>query len=335
MSERGHTPAVDAAVFSLDDVFAAREAIGDRLHETPVFSSARTSARVGARVLLKAELLQSTGSFKPRGVLGKLATLTQEERHRGVIAASSGNHAQALAYCARELAIPCVAVMWAGVSQQKIDATRGYGATVDLAAVDGFEALDRARELARSNGMTLVPAYDDRAVMAGQGTLGLEVLEQVPDPDAVLVPVSGGGLLAGIAVAVKATRPLTRVIAVEPESSPALALALAAGHPVPAPHSSIADGLGAPSIGALCLAAAAPLVDEVIHVSDDEICHATRWLYQSAKLACEPAGAATTAALLSNRVRLTRTETVVAIISGGNIDPATAAQLLAPVGSDP
>lgn len=333
MSGRGHTPALGEAVLRLDDVVAARQAIRDRLHETPVFSSARTSERVGARVLFKAELLQRTGSFKPRGVLAKLATLTPAERRQGVIAASSGNHAQALAYCARELGIDCVAVMWAGVSQQKIDATRGYGASVDLTAADGFEALARAQDLADANGMALVPAYDDPAVMAGQGTVGLEILEQASGVDVVVVPVSGGGLIAGIAVAAKAIRPQTRIIAVEPESSPALALALAAGHPVPVPATSIADSLGAPSIGTLCLAAIAPLVDDVIQVSDDEIRHATGWLYQTAKLACEPAGAAATAALLSNRIHVERTDTVVAIVSGGNIDLADIAHVLAPPSS--
>ncbi len=330
MTERGHTITAHQAVLDLADIVAARQAISGRLHNTPIFSSARTSRRVGARVLLKAELLQRTGSFKPRGVLAKLATLTPAERRRGVIAASSGNHAQALAYCARELGIDCVAVMWAGVSHQKIDATRHYGATVDLTAANGFEALGRARDLAEANGMVLVPAYDDPAVMAGQGTLGLEILETVPDVDAVVVPVSGGGLIAGIAVAIKASRRRTKILAVEPESSPSLALALAAGHPVPVPPASIADSLGAPAIGDLCLTAVAPLVDDVIHASDDDIRHATRWLYQSAKLACEPAGAASTAALLSGRIRLSRTSTVVAVVSGGNVDSSDIAELLAP-----
>ena len=333
MSDRGPTSAVGEAVLGLDDVLAARQAIGARLHQTPTFGSARTSERVGARVVLKAELLQRTGSFKPRGVLAKLATLTPAEQRQGVVAASSGNHAQALAYCAQQLGIGCVAVMWEGVSQQKIEASRGYGASVDLTAADGFEALARARDLADASGMVHVPAYDDPAVMAGQGTVGLEILEQVPDVDAVVVPVSGGGLIAGIAVAIKAIRPQTRIIAVEPAASPALALALAAGHPVPVPASSIADSLGAPAIGSLCLAAIAPLVDEVVQVSDDEIRHATGWLYQSAKLACEPAGAAATSALLSNRIHLARTDTVVSIVSGGNIDLADIARVLAPHGS--
>jgi threonine dehydratase len=261
-------------------------------------------------------------------VLAKLASLSAAERERGVVAASSGNHAQALAYCARELGIDCVAVMWEGVSRLKIDATAGYGATVDLVARDGFEASDRARDLAASDGLTLVPAYDDRAVMAGQGTVGLEILESVPDVDAVVVPVSGGGLIAGIAVAVKSLRPLARIIAVEPASSPSLARALSAGRPVPVSAASIADSLGAPAVGELCLAAVAPLLDDVVHVGDDELREATVWLYQTAKLACEPAGAATTAALLSGRTHVRGGDTIVAVVSGGNIDLADAAHYL-------
>jgi len=333
MNERGHTRPAREAVVVIADILAARRAIGDRLHRTPFFSSERTSARAGSRVMLKAELLQRTGSFKPRGALAKLATLSRKERRNGVVAASSGNHAQALAYCARELGIGCVAVMWEGVSPQKIAATRSYGATVDLESADGVEALSRARDLAESTGMVFVHAYDDPAVIAGQGTLGLEILEDVPDVDAIVVPVSGGGLIAGIAVAVKASRAHTKIVAVEPESSPSLALALAAGHPVPVPPASIADSLGAPSIGAFCLSVVAPLVDEVIHVTDDEIRRATAWLYQSAKLACEPAGAASTAALLSGRIRFSPTSNVVAVVSGGNIDPIEIAELLAPAAS--
>jgi threonine dehydratase len=315
-------------VLSLERVLEAQRVIREHLRETPIFSSSRTSERVGARVLLKAELLQRTGSFKPRGVLAKLATLTPEERQRGVVAASSGNHAQALAWCAQAFGIECVAVMWDGVSQQKIDATAGYGATVDLVADDGFEASDRALELAATTGMTLVPAYDDLAVMAGQGTIGLEILARVPEVDCVVVPVSGGGLIAGVAVAIKSLRPHAKIVAVEPESSPSLASALSAGHPVPANAASIADALGAPAIGKFCFATVARLVDEVVLVTDDEIREATAWLYLSAKLACEPAGAATTAALLSGHVPTAERQTIVAIVSGGNIDLPVAAHLL-------
>jgi threonine dehydratase len=279
-------------------------------------------------VLLKAELFQRTGSFKTRGVLAKLATLTAEQRECGVIAASSGNHAQALAFCARDMKIDCTVVMWAGASPQKIEAARAYGARVDLEADDAPAALLRAAELALASDLTLIPAYDDPVVIAGQGTLGLELMEAVPEADVIVVPVSGGGLLAGVATAVKATSPKTRIVGVEPARSPSLKLALAAGKPVPVPQLSIADGLGAPAIGELCLTIAQALIDDVVEVEDEQIIEAMGWLYQTAKLACEPAGAAATAALLAGRVRCSPGQTVIAIVSGGNIDPETAAQLL-------
>lgn len=313
---------------TLSEIVDAREAVGRRVHETPVFSSARTSERVGANVLLKAELFQRTGSFKPRGAFAKLLQLSPSERGRGVIAASSGNHAQALAYCARTLGIDCLAVMWQGVSTQKVSAVRGYGAHVDLQAMNGAEAMERAEQLARDTGRIPVLAYDDLVIMAGQGTLGLEVLEQTGEPDAVLVPVSGGGLLAGVATAVKAVSPATRLVAVEPTASPSLSLALAAGHPVETPQDSIADGLAAPQIGEQCLEVVRGLLDEVVGVTEDELAEATRWLYQTAKLACEPAGAATTAALLARKLRLEPGQTAVAIVSGGNVDPVVLGRLL-------
>jgi threonine dehydratase len=313
---------------SLRAITDARAALAGRLHETPLFSSSRTSERVGAEVFLKAELFQRTGSFKPRGAFVRLLQLTPAERKRGVIAASSGNHAQALAYCARSLGIDCLAVMWQGASEQKIAAVRAYGAHVDLEAENGLEALYRAEELAHGTGRIPVPAYDDDAVMAGQGTLGLEILDQVSSLDAVLVPVSGGGLLAGVATAVKARSPKTRVIAVEPSASPALARALAAGHPVETPQDSVADSLAAPHIGERCLRVIEQLVDDVVGVSDDEIVAATQWLYNAAKLACEPAGAATTAALLSGRSSLRPDGIAVAVVSGGNVDPPVLQRLL-------
>jgi len=311
---------VTTSPLTADAVRAARRAIGDRLHTTPLLTSARTSERVGAEVLLKAELFQRTGSFKPRGVYAKLLRLTAEERRRGVVAASSGNHAQALAYCAKTLGIDCLAVMWPAASAQKIAAVRNYGAAVDLTSNDGTEAEQRAAAAAVETRRILIPAYDDDTVIAGQGTLALELLEQVPDPHAILVPVSGGGLLAGIATATKAANPQTRIIAVEPAASPALTLALRAGHPVPRQGQSIADGLQAPTIGDRCLPIIQSLVDEVVTVTEDEIAEATRWLYTTAKLACEPAGAATTAALLAGSPRLAGNTRAVALVSGGNVD---------------
>lgn len=320
----------DVAQLRLSDIAAAQAAIRDRIHTTPLLSARTLSEQVGAQVFLKAELFQRTGSFKPRGAFTKLLRLDAERRERGVVAVSSGNHAQAVAYCAEQLRIPCVTVMWPSVSPQKLAATRAYGATVDLEAGDGVEAIDRAEVLARERGLTPIPAYDDLDVIAGQGTLGLEILDQVESVDAVLVPVSGGGLLAGVAASLKAVRPRARIVAVEPESSPALSSALAAGHPVYVRHDSIADGLGAPEIGALCFELGAPLVDAVVTVTDEQILAAMQWLFHYAKLAVEPAGAVTTAALLARKADVGTGETVVAIVSGGNVDLAQAAAYLAP-----
>ena len=293
-----------------------------------MLGSRRTSERAGGEVVLKAELFQRTGSFKPRGVLAKLASLTAAERRRGVVAASSGNHAQALAFCAAEVGLDCVVVMPASASEQKVAAARDYGATVDQTCATSHDAIERAAALSRATGRILIPAYDDREVIAGQGTIGLELLEQVPGLDTVVVPVSGGGLVAGIAAAVKARRPEVRIVAVEPELAPRLARALAAGQPVEVEPRSLADGLGAPSIGAQCLPLCERLVDEVVHVSELEIVAAFRWLYETAKLACEPAGAAPVAALLAAKTAVRPGGRTVAIVSGGNVDAATAAWLL-------
>src|SRR5512132_306217 len=238
--------ATTGSLISLDDVYRARERIGGRLHRTPLLTSATLSRQVGADVRFKAELFQKTGSFKPRGVLNKLATLTDEEKQRGVISISAGNHAQALAYASSLEGIDALVVMWQTASPMKIAAARAYGATVDDSPPDipaGFEHLDR---LVEETGRTLVHPYDDPLVMAGQGTVGLEMLEDVPNADVVLVQVGGGGLISGIATAVKGRRPDARVIAVEPERSPALHEALKAGRQVRVNPTSVADGLGAP-----------------------------------------------------------------------------------------
>jgi len=311
-----------------DDVLAARETIGSRLHRTPLLSSATLSDRVGARVLLKAELFQRTGSFKPRGMLNALAHLDDEEKRAGVITISAGNAAQSLAYCAALEGIDCLVVMWQGASQAKLDATRGYGATVDLRAANPAEAFERLEELRVETGRAFVHSFDDPHLIAGHGTLGLEVLEDVPEVDAVLVPVGGGGLISGVAVAVKHARPGARVIAVEPERAPALNAALAAGEPVPVEPSSVADGLNAPFAGVNTLAICRQLVDDSLLVTEEEIRAAFRFLYERAKLACEPAGAASTAALLSEKVELERGSTVAVVVSGGNVAHQTAVAIL-------
>jgi threonine dehydratase len=314
---------------TLADVEAARNTIAGRLHRTPTFSAATLGKLAGARVFLKAELFQKTGSFKPRGVLNKLATLTSEEKQRGVISISAGNHAQALAYAAAQEGIDALVVMWETASPLKIEAARGYGATIDTESPDIPAAFERLEELIESTGRTLVHPYDDPVVMAGQGTVGLEILEDVPDADVVLVQVGGGGLVSGIATAVKGLRPHARIVAVEPERSRALHESLKAGEPVQVEAESIADGLNGPYAGANCVRVCTELGVESVLVSEESLKEAFRFLYTRAKLACELAGAATTAALLEGKVDLEPGQTVVAVVSGGNVATETAVAILA------
>ena len=317
------------SLISLDDVHRARERIRGRLHRTPLLSSATLSERVGADVRFKAELLQRTGSFKPRGVLNKLATLTDEEKQRGVISISAGNHAQALAYASAVEGIDALVVMWQTASPMKIAAARGYGATIDTEALDIPTAFERLEELIESTGRTLVHPYDDPLVMAGQGTVGVEMLEDAPEADVILVQVGGGGLVSGIATAVKGMKAGVRVVAVEPERSPALHESLKAGEPVTVEAKSIADGLNGPYAGANCVRVCTELGVESVLVTEDALREAFRFLYGRMKLACEVAGAATAAALLSGAVELERGQTVAAVVSGGNVAPKTAAAILA------
>ena len=308
-------------MISADDVRAARETIGGDLHRTPVFSS----ATLGPRVFLKAELFQRTGSFKPRGVLNKLRSLTAEERARGVIGVSAGNHAQALAYCARLEGLDALLVMWSTASPTKVEATRGYGAEIDLEATGPETVFDRLHELIEKTGRMLVHPFDDALVVAGQGTVGLEIAEDVPDVDVVVVPIGGGGLVAGIAAAL----PDVRVVGVEPATSTALTAGLAAGEPVPVVPRSIADGLNAPFAGKRAIEVAQARRVAVVLVEEDEIAAGMRFLYERAKLACEPAGAAAVAAILAAKVPLRAGETVVVVVSGGNVSGEIAAAILA------
>jgi threonine dehydratase len=284
-----------------------------------------TSTSLGPRVHLKAELFQRTGSFKPRGVLNKLASLTEDERRAGVIGISAGNHAQALAYCSALEGVDCLVVMWEGASVMKIEATRGYGAAVDLDAGGPGEAFERLAALLEETGRTLVHPFDDPLVIAGQGTVGLEILEDIPDTAVIVVPCGGGGLVSGIAVAAEGRR----VIAVEPELSPALHDGLAAGRSVPVEPRSIADGLSAPFAGENTVAICRELGVESVLVSEDEIADGMRFIYTRAKLACEPAAAVGVAALRAGKVAVGG-ETVAVVVSGGNVAPQTAAAILSP-----
>lgn len=303
-----------------DDVRRAAATIGGRLHRTPTLSC--RSLAPGAQ--LKAELFQRTGSFKPRGVLTKLASLSAAERERGVIAVSAGNHAQALAWGAAVEGIDALVVMWEGASEAKVDATRSYGASVDLRAGGPVEAFERLHALREETGRVFVHPFDDPLVVAGQGTVGLEILEDVPGVDTIVVSTGGGGLVSGIAAACVPAG--VRVVAVEPELSPALHEGLAAGESVPVTPASLADALSAPFAGALPIALCRALGVEVVLVGEEEIRDAFRFLYERAKLAVEPGAAAATAAVRAGRVE---GETLVAVVSGGNVAAQTAAAILA------
>jgi threonine dehydratase len=313
-----------AAELSLDDIVAARTAIAGRLHRTPMFSSATLSKRVGAPVHLKAELFQRTGSFKPRGVLTKLASLSDEEKRRGVLGISAGNHAQALAYCAALDGIDALLVMWEGASTQKIEATRAYGAAVDLEADGPGPAFDRLHDLMEETGRPLVHPFDDPLTIAGQGTVGLEIVEDVPETTVVIVPVGGGGLVSGVAVGAEGRR----IVAVEPELSDALHKGLEAGESVRVDPKSMADGLSAPFAGEQPIRICRERDVETTLVSEDEIREGMRFLYGRAKLACEPAAAVGVAALLAGKVDVDPHDTVVVVVSGGNVAPEMASAIL-------
>jgi threonine dehydratase len=314
---------------TLADVREAAGAIAGHVHRTPMLTSATLAERCGAPVWLKAELFQRIGAFKPRGAFNRLRALTPEERALGAITISAGNHAQALALAARDEGIDALVLMPADASPAKVAAARGYGATVDLESADSMEALERMRAIAAETGRVIVHPYDDPLIVSGQGTVGLEIVEDAPDADTVIVPIGGGGLIAGIATAVKGLRPDARVIGVEPELSAAMRTALDAGHPVPAiPGPTIADALRSPVAGTIALEVCSRLVDDVVLVNDDEIREGMRFLYERAKLACEPGAAVGAAALLAGKLDVRGSAGVVLVISGGNVSPQLAAEIL-------
>ena len=302
-----------------DDVARAAGIIRGRLHRTPMFSA--RSIREG--LFLKAELFQRTGSFKPRGVLTNLAALGPAERARGVISVSAGNHAQALAWGAAQEGIDALLVMWRDASEAKVAATRAYGAAVDLEAEGPGAAFARLEELITETGRVFVHPFDAPGTIAGQGTVGLEILEDTDGVDTVVVPCGGGGLVSGIAVACVAAG--VRVVAVEPEGSAALRDGLLAGTPVPVTPRTIADALTAPFAGRLTVQICSGLGVDVVLVSDDEIRDAFRTAYSRAKLAVEPGGATALAAVLAGRVEGDR---IVVVVSGGNVSAQMASDIL-------
>lgn len=305
----------------LEAIRDAAARAGGRLHRTPVLTSRSLGARAGVRLHLKCESFQKTGSFKPRGALNVVLSLPEERRARGLVTVSAGNHAAAVAWVAQSLDLPCTVVMPCDAPRSKLDAVRGYGATV-IEHADRTTLFDRMREEEARSGAAFVHPFDDPAGLAGAGTVGLEIVEQVPDVEWVLVPIGGGGLMGGVASAVRTLRPSCRLIGVELEAGPGMTPALAAGRPVPAPRPrTLADGLTPPFVGALPLEIARDTLDEIVLVSEADIMEAMRALLVRAKLYVEGSGAAATAALLAGKVRPPRDATVVSIVSGGNVDP--------------
>jgi threonine dehydratase len=305
---------------SLSDIRTARERLANRIHRTPLLSATRLGERVGVRLFHKCESLQKTGSFKVRGALNRVAQLDDASRKRGVITVSAGNHAQALAWAARDAGVRCTVVMPAKASQTKVDASRGYGAEVVLHGASSIEAFKRAHELADERSLTIVHPFDDEAVIAGQGTVGLEIAEQLDEFDDVIVPIGGGGLIAGVAIAIKELRPSARVFGVEPTGAAVMRQSLDVGRPVRLESvQTIADGLAAPMAGDMTYPIVRRYVDDVVLVSDEEIMGAMREILFSAKLLVEGGGAAATAAVLGKKLSLDGRR-VVAILSGGNVD---------------
>ena len=319
-------------MIGIDDVYNAAARIEGVAHRTPTITSRSLDEIVGARVYLKAEPLQRTGSFKFRGAFNKVAALSPEERHSGVLGFSSGNHAQAVALAARLLETSATIVMPADAPALKLAATRHYGAEIITYDRYNEDREEIGARVARERGLTLVRPFDDLDVIAGQGTAALELIDDVPGLDLLLAPVSGGGLIAGCGTAVKALCRDARVIGVEPQAGDDYARSLAAGHRVSiALPDTIADSLRLTSPGELTFTINQSLLDGVLTVSDAELIAAMRFAFERLKLVLEPGGAAGLAALLAQRPQLAGGSRVGVILSGGNVDPATFSRLLGEV----
>ncbi|MEV6267197.1 threonine/serine dehydratase [Kribbella sp. NPDC051936] len=301
---------------TLDAIRQAARDLDGRIHRTPMLTSSALNDHFAADLVLKAELFQKTGSFKVRGLLTKLLRLSAAERERGVVTVSAGNAAGALAWAARDAGVPATVVMTTTAVPAKVAAARGYGATVELVEGDLMAAYERIRD---ERGLTGVHPFDDEDVITGHGSLGLELLADRPDLAAVLVPVGGGGLISGVAAAVKLLKPDIRVIGIEPEHADVVSRSLAAGEPQRLLTArSIADGLAAPVCGTRNLPLIQLYVDEVVRVGEEALLEATRLVMSRTKLALEPAAAAPFAALLEGSVQLTGV--TAAVVSGGNLD---------------
>ena len=303
------------ALVSLDEIRAAAARVSSVARVTPLIDVSRQAEQ---SLLLKCESLQPSGAFKIRGAYNMVAQLTADERRRGVITYSSGNHGQAMALAARELGAPAVVVMPKNASRVKVEGARSFGAEVIFEGTTSVDRRVRAEREAEARGLTMVPPFDHPWIIAGQGTAGLEILEQRPDVGSVLVPIGGGGLIAGIAAAIKLTSPEVQVIGVEPEGAAAMKASVDAGHVVTLDKAeTIADGLMPVRPGDLTFAHVRQFVDRIVTVTDLQIIDAVLWLFSNAKIVAEPSGAATVAAALTAKPRLRGP--VVAVVSGGNI----------------
>lgn len=303
---------------SLAAIRAAAERVRPIARVTPLVD---VSVIAGRPLFLKCESMQPAGAFKIRGAYNMVAQLSDEQRRRGVITYSSGNHGQAMALAARELGAPAVVVMPTTAPRMKIEGARSYGAEIILEGTTSLDRRKRAEAEANARGLTMVPPFDHEWIIAGQGTAGLEILEQKPDVAAVLVPIGGGGLVSGVAAAIKQTRPAVKVIGIEPAGAAKMKASVEAGHPVTLDRTeTIADGLMPVRPGDLTFAHVRKFVDDVLTVEDPAIVEAVLWLFEKAKIVAEPSGAATVAAALAGLAdRPAAGGPIVAIISGGNI----------------
>jgi threonine dehydratase len=314
---------------TINDIVSARERLTGIIIPTPMIGDSRLSNEIGARAHLKAESLQRGGSFKIRGAYNKISQLTDDEKQRGVIAASAGNHAQGVALAASIVGVRATIVLPEIAPLTKITATKELGADVIIHGATFDEAVAYSRELCEKHGYTYVHAFDDELVIAGQGTIGLEIVEALPDVSTVVVPIGGGGLISGIATAVKTLKPNARIIGVQSENVAWVNPSLKAGHAVfAAPGQTIADGIAVKSPGELTLPIIRELVEEVVEVSEEEIAVGIYFAGQINRLVVEGAGAAGLAALLSGKVKIEENETVCAVICGGNIDANLLARIL-------
>ena len=309
------------AQVTLEGIRAARERIAEHIRATPMLAKVSLEHRVGAPVHLKCEHLQRTGSFKLRGALNLISQLSPEQRASGVVAASAGNHAQGVAVAAAQYGVSSTIFMPADASLAKVEATRNYGAHVELVGQHLTQTLEAAHAFAQEQGGVFVHPFDDARIVEGQGTLGLEIVEQLPNVGTIVVPIGGGGLATGIATAVRALRPGCRIVGVQAAACPSFVASLAAGAPIVVEaQSSIADGIAVKQPGPSIFPLLRELVDEVVLVEEEELSAAMLWAMERAKQVLEGAGAAALAAVLAGKV--TATEPVALVIGGGNIDPA-------------